>query len=120
MSTRALLCPLALSCAAAGDLVPPGLMTVRVTAAALLSDTSLTKVVAMMTKKVKSLRWDVEREQAIYATHAHRVISIALKPRGDRGAPGPQGPIGNTVSVTRAALGRGVTVAPATCTLHMY
>ena len=70
----------------------------------------MTKVVAMMTKKVKSLRWDVEREQAIYATHAHRVISIALKPRGDRGAPGPQGPIGNTVSVTRAALGRGVTV----------
>lgn len=80
----------------------------------------MTKVVAMMTKKVKSLRWDVEREQAIYATHAHRVISIALKPRGDRGAPGPQGPIGNTVSVTRAALGRGVTVAPATCTLHMF
>ena len=35
---------------------------------------SLTRVVAAMTKKVKSMKRDLEKEEAIFKTHAHRVI----------------------------------------------
>lgn len=35
---------------------------------------SLSRVVAAMTKKVKSLQRDLEKEEAVFKTHAHRVV----------------------------------------------
>ena len=57
---------------------------------------SLSVVVAAMTKKIKRMKRDLEKQEAIFATHAHRVIRIDLKPRGNTGSPGPEGIIGNT------------------------
>lgn len=35
---------------------------------------SLARVVAAMTKKVKFLQRDLEKEEAVFKTHAHRVV----------------------------------------------
>ena len=62
---------------------------------------SLSVVVAVMTKsvmtkKIKRMKRDLEKQEAIFATHAHRVIRIDLQPRGETGSPDPDGIIGNT------------------------
>ena len=60
---------------------------------------SLSIVVATMTKKIKRMKRDLGKQEAIFATHSHRVIRIDLQPRGDAGdtgSPGPDGIIGNT------------------------
>ena len=57
---------------------------------------SLSVVVAVMTKKIKRMKRDLEKQEAIFATHAHRVIRIDLQSRGETGSPDPDGIIGNT------------------------
>lgn len=49
-----------------------------------------------MMQKLKKISHHLSNLKADYATHEHRTLDIALKPRGNPGPSGPTGDIGNT------------------------
>ena len=51
--------------------------------------------VNQMLTKVRALKNTFEDTEADFKEHAHRVINISLKPRGDTGSAGVQGIKGN-------------------------